>query len=110
LQSYLFQDLSPIPPDRPQLAFEWVLDFVDRASVPQSSSWDRKTLVKFGQDLRASRANSRLGREAGLNDAQINQFFISFPDVDKLEKASNPKGSDMTGKHAETFVPSRRTM
>jgi hypothetical protein len=93
--SYLFQDLSPIqvvtnPSDRSKLAFEWVFDFIRRASIPQSSAWDLKTLIRFGQDLRASRGNSRLGQQADLNEEKIKRFIINFPDTD--DTAFNPRG------------------
>lgn len=86
--SYLFQDLSPIqlilnPEDRPKLAFEWVLDFIDRASNPQPSAWNGNALVRFTSGLRESKRLSFSARGVRLNDSQLKRAIcINFPEPD----------------------------
>ena len=56
----LYQDLSVVrlasnQVDQPKMAYEWVLDFVDRVSTPQSTAWDRTTLGNFSDEVREAR-------------------------------------------------------
>lgn len=79
----MYQDLSVVRQVASQdgqvkMAYEWMLDFVDRVSNPQSTAWNRDTLVKFGDEVRDARRLSfkRYGVSADKLDLKR---YIVFP-------------------------------
>lgn len=72
----LYQDLSAVrqvssPDGQVKMAYEWVLDFVDRVSNPQPTAWNRDTLVKFGDEFRDARQLSFKRYGVSANPIQI---------------------------------------
>lgn len=72
----LYQDLSAVrqvssPDGQAKMAYEWVLDFVDRVSNPQPTAWNRDTLVKFGDEFGEARQLSFKRYNVSANPVQI---------------------------------------
>ena len=72
----MYQDLSVVRQvashdGQVKMAYEWVLDFVDRVSNPQSTAWNRDTLVKFGDEVRDARKLSFKRYGVSANPSQI---------------------------------------
>jgi hypothetical protein len=72
----LYQDLSAVrqvssPDGQAKMAYEWVLDFVDRVSNPQPTAWNRDTLVKFGDEFGEARQLSFKRYKVSANPVQI---------------------------------------
>lgn len=72
----MYQDLSVVrqvasQDNQVKMAYEWVLDFVDRVSNPQSTAWNRDTLVKFGDEVREARRLSFKRYGVSANPSQI---------------------------------------
>lgn len=72
----LYQDLSAVrqvssPDGQAKMAYEWVLDFVDRVSNPQPTAWNRDTLVKFGHEFGEARQLSFKRYKVSANPVQI---------------------------------------
>jgi hypothetical protein len=73
---FLFQDLAAVrlvasQDDQKNMAYEWVLDFVDRVSNPQLTAWNRDTLVKFGDEFGEARQLSFKRYKVSANPVQI---------------------------------------
>ncbi len=71
----LVQDLSDLPNENTQIAYEWVLDFVDRVSNPlnESGGWNKPSLVQFTSSFRNSRALSLADHKIPSTQVEVNR-------------------------------------
>lgn len=85
---YLLQDFSVIPHSTPKLAFQWVIDFIGRVSIPQR--WNDTNLIRVSSRFRDSMERAFKSHHIQLNESALDQFIrISEPDIDLT---SFPKG------------------
>jgi hypothetical protein len=90
---FVFQDLSVVrlassQEDQKKMAYEWVLDFVDRVSNPQSAAWNRATLENFGDELREARqpAFKRYGVRA--DSLELKKYIVFTMPDGKVERTA----------------------
>ena len=71
----LVQDLSDLPNENTQIAYEWVLDFVDRVSNPlnESGGWNKLALVQFTSSFRNARALSLADHKIPSTQVELNR-------------------------------------
>lgn len=117
--SFLFQDLSAVRlvsslEDQKKIAYEWVLDFVDRVSNPQPQAWDRASLATFSDEVREARqpAFQRYGVRADQLDLKK---YIVFPIPDTNAQRTFPIPSwraeaDNGGPHVRNALDQSRSV
>ena len=79
----LFQDLSVVrlvsnQKDRTTMAYEWVLDFVERVSNPQSTGWDDATLATFSDKFRKEREPAFASYGVRAEQLDLKKYIV-FP-------------------------------
>lgn len=90
---FVLQDLSAVrlvssQEDQRQMAYEWVLDFIDRVSNPQSSAWSQTTLEQFSGEMRDARqpAFKRYGVRA--DSLELTKYIVFTMPDGKVERTA----------------------
>ncbi|WP_141654401.1 hypothetical protein [Candidatus Nitrospira nitrosa] len=91
---FLFQDLAAVrlvasQEDQNKMAYEWVLDFVDRVSNPQSSAWNRTTLETFGDEIIDTRQTAFASYKVRADQLDLKKYIV-FPMPDTQAKRTFP--------------------
>ncbi len=90
----LFQDLSAVrlvsnQDDWTKMAYEWVLDFVDRVSNPQSTGWDDATLATFSDKIREKMEPAFASYGVRADQLDLKKYIV-FPIPDNQAKRIFP--------------------
>ncbi len=90
---FVFQDLSAVrlvssQEGQEQMAYEWVLDFVDRVSNPQSSAWNRTTLENFGDELREARQPAFKRYNVRADSLELKKYIVFTMPDGKVERTT----------------------
>jgi hypothetical protein len=93
---FVLQDLSVVrlasnQEDQKKMAYEWVLDFVDRVSNPQSAAWNRATLENFGDELREARQPTFKRYGVRADSLELKKYIVfTMPDGKVEQTAPSP--------------------
>lgn len=88
---FLYQDLSAVrlvssQEDQRKMAYDWVLDFVDRVSNPQSSAWNRATLEQFSGEMRDSRQPAFKRYNVRADSLELKKYIVFTMPDGKVER------------------------
>lgn len=106
----LYQDLSAVhfvsdQDDQKQMAYEWVLDFVDRVSNPQSTAWDRTTLGNFSDEVREARQPAFKRYNVRADQLDLKKYIVfPIPDTNAERTLPFPTWKTSVGYGGPTLV------
>jgi hypothetical protein len=116
---FVFQDLSAVrlvssQEDQRKMAYEWVLDFVDRVSNPQSLAWNRTTLENFGDELREARQPAFKRYNVRADSLELKKYIVfTMPDGKVERTAPYPAwkaGGGDAGPNSHSIVDQSRSI
>ncbi len=116
---FLYQDLSAVRlvsnlENQSKMAYEWVLDFVDRVSNPQSSAWNGATLGKFSEEMRDARQPSFKRYNVRADSLELKKYIVfTMPDGKVERTAPSPAwrtGGGEAGPNRDSIVDQSRSV